>query len=186
MASETSEASDSEALKPQTSSTTPTTVMASGNTMDRFMSVANWRKPRTGRKSQTHLSLARDGRDGMERGLPVLSSGDAENDSLQEPKEWEMAENYENVSGTLRSRTLGEQSSKVVSDIRELGNIAKASVTEAAHELRDQGSAMLEAGRERVTHYRDDFERAIAAHPFRSVLIAVGIGALLGLTMRRS
>lgn len=39
MASETSEASDSEALKPQTSSTTPTTVMASGNTMDRFMSV---------------------------------------------------------------------------------------------------------------------------------------------------
>ncbi len=97
-----------------------------------------------------------------------------------------MAESYENVSGTVRSRTLGEQSSKVVSDIRELGNMAKASVSEAAHDLRDQGSALLEAGRDRVTHFRDDFERSIVAHPLRSVLIAAGVGALLGLTLRRS
>jgi len=98
-------------------------------------------------------------------------------------------------SGSNRSTTLGEQSQKVAEDVRELGNIALSSAGEAVKsvkergnealgEARERGQELLDKGRAGVTRARDGFENYVSENPFRSVLIAAGIGALIGYSLR--
>jgi ElaB/YqjD/DUF883 family membrane-anchored ribosome-binding protein len=82
------------------------------------------------------------------------------------------------------ARSLGEQTSKVAEDVRELGHIALTSAGEAIQSVKDKGSAALETGREKATEAREGFEGYVADNPFKSVLIAAGVGALLGYALR--
>jgi len=90
--------------------------------------------------------------------------------------------------------TIAEQTSKVAEDVRELGNIALAGAGEALQSVKERGSEalerakekghdLLEKGRERVNRTRDGFEDYVAEHPFKSVLIAAGVGALIGYSL---
>jgi len=94
-----------------------------------------------------------------------------------------------------RPTTLGEQTSKVAEDVRELGNIAlsgagdalksvKERGSEAVDMVRERGHEALEKGRERVGQAREGFEGYVAENPFKTVLIAAGIGALIGYSLR--
>ena len=90
-----------------------------------------------------------------------------------------MAQEQENV------RKLGEQSQRVIEDVRELGSTALASVEEVACELRERGSAALDAGLEKVNAAKGRFDSVIIDHPVKSVLLALGVGAFIGCAMRR-
>lgn len=94
-----------------------------------------------------------------------------------------------------RATTLGEQASKVGEDVRELGNIALAGAgdaikavkergSEAVEMVRERGQEALEKGRDRANQARDGFEGYVAENPFKTVLIAAGIGALIGYSLR--
>lgn len=83
------------------------------------------------------------------------------------------------------TRSLAEQSHRVLEDVRGLGASAVASATEVADQLRERGSAAYEAGKEKATLAKGQLELAISENPLKSVLIAVGIGALLGYSLRR-
>lgn len=95
-----------------------------------------------------------------------------------------------------RAHTLGEQTGKVAEEVRELGNMALAGAgdvlksarergSEVVEKVRERGSQVLEKGRERVTEARDGFEVYVAENPFKTVLIAAGIGALIGYSLRK-
>ena len=87
-----------------------------------------------------------------------------------------------------RAPTLGEQSKKVAEDVRELGSLAVAGASDALQAVKERGSQALEAARERgkagVERARDGFEGYVSENPFKSILIAVGVGALLGYSLR--
>ncbi len=82
-------------------------------------------------------------------------------------------------------RNLGEQSKKVLRDVRELGAIAVENVGRTVNQLKDQGRGVLKRGRERATGVQDGFTTYVAEHPTKSLLIALGIGTLLGIIVRR-
>lgn len=105
------------------------------------------------------------------------------------------------VPSTSRSSTgnrgpsLGEQTGKVADDVRELGHLALAGAGEAIQHAkergnealgsaRERGEELLEKGRERMTKSGESLESYIIEHPFKSVLLAAGIGLLFGY-MRR-
>lgn len=94
-----------------------------------------------------------------------------------------------------RSTTFGEQTSKVAEDVRELGNIALSGAGEALQSVKERGSEVLENARDRgqqllqkgkakAEDAKEGFEGYVAENPFKSVLIAAGIGALIGYTLR--
>lgn len=79
---------------------------------------------------------------------------------------------------------LSEQSSKVAEDVREFGQVALDTAGEALKTVKRRGGESLDRGRERVGAARDGLEGYVSDNPMRSVLIAAGVGALIGLGMR--
>jgi ElaB/YqjD/DUF883 family membrane-anchored ribosome-binding protein len=88
-------------------------------------------------------------------------------------------------SSASRGRTLSEQSARVVDEAQELGRVALAGAGEAAAQLRSSGRDALETGREKAVAAKGRLEELIAEHPLKSVLIAVGVGAVLGALLDR-
>ena len=86
---------------------------------------------------------------------------------------------------TAGGRTLRRQSRKVIADVKELGAIALENVGDTVTRLKDQGRGTVAKGRQKVKAARAGIESLVADHPVRSLLIAVGVGALLGIAMRR-
>ena len=82
-------------------------------------------------------------------------------------------------------RNLSEQSHRVLEDVRELGHVAMESAGEAAGQLRERGSAALEAGKERAGAAKGQFDKVVGDNPMKSVLIALGVGAVIGYALRR-
>lgn len=86
---------------------------------------------------------------------------------------------------SVRPTTLGEQTSKVAEDVRELGHIALSGAGDAIQAVKERGSEMLEKGKAKAEDARAGFEGYVAENPFKTVLIAAGIGALIGYSLRR-
>lgn len=83
------------------------------------------------------------------------------------------------------TRTLAEQSGRVADEVKQLGRVALDSAHDAATHLREGGGELLERGRERAVKAKNDFGHLVAAHPMKSVLIALGVGAAIGMALRR-
>lgn len=83
-----------------------------------------------------------------------------------------------------RANTLGEQTRKVAEDVRELGSMAMAGAGEALAGARETAEEALARGKASLGKARDGFEGYVAENPFKSILIAAGIGALIGYSLR--
>ena len=62
---------------------------------------------------------------------------------------------------------------------------ARASVDEAVDDLSDRGSAMLNAAQEAAMSVEESLEDVIAERPLATVGLALGLGFLIGVTLRR-
>jgi ElaB/YqjD/DUF883 family membrane-anchored ribosome-binding protein len=52
--------------------------------------------------------------------------------------------------------------------------------------MRDKGAHALEVGKEKATSFGRGFETRVSANPWKSVVIAAGVGALIGFALRRA
>jgi ElaB/YqjD/DUF883 family membrane-anchored ribosome-binding protein len=91
----------------------------------------------------------------------------------------------DNAAGRTGTRTLAEQSGRVMSEVQELGRTALETASEAAAHLRDSGREAFAHGKERVVEAKGNFEHVVSANPLKSVLIAAGVGIALGLVLSR-
>ncbi len=80
---------------------------------------------------------------------------------------------------------LREQAHVVGEDLRALGGVAKEAADEKLHEARRAAREVYLEGRQRAEGELDRFSAHIRENPIQSVAIAAGIGALLGLLLRR-
>ena len=100
-----------------------------------------------------------------------------------------MSANYDATMGGSSSsnagRSLSEQSGKVLHEMHELGRVAKTSAGELATSLREKSEAALDAGRERAKVAKADLEESIRENPLKAVLIAAGVGVVLGWALHR-
>jgi len=88
-------------------------------------------------------------------------------------------------SRTGSTRRLSAQSGKVIDDVRELGRVAVAEAAHAASHLREKGRRALGTGVKKARRAKLRFDELIAENPVKSLLIALGFGALLGFALRR-
>lgn len=90
-----------------------------------------------------------------------------------------------NRTTTTAARTLTEQSGRVADEVKQLGRTALDSAHDAATHLREGGGEMLAHGRERAMKAKSELDKFIGANPMKSVLIALGVGAAIGMALRR-
>ena len=88
------------------------------------------------------------------------------------------------VSNELQG--LKDQSGRVLDDVRELGQMAASSASVGANEIRARGLEALKSGRDRAVALKGNLETSASENPWKSVLIAAGVGALIGFALRRS
>jgi ElaB/YqjD/DUF883 family membrane-anchored ribosome-binding protein len=78
------------------------------------------------------------------------------------------------------SDRLGAQAKVVKKDLQEMGDIARDATQEKLGELRENASGYYQQGQDKVQGVVSAVEQSIVQQPLKSVLIAVGIGLVLG------
>jgi ElaB/YqjD/DUF883 family membrane-anchored ribosome-binding protein len=73
----------------------------------------------------------------------------------------------------------------VTKDLQEMGNIAGDAVQENLGQMRETASKYYEHGRDQAHKVERSFEQFIRDQPFKSLLIAAGVGIFLGRFWRR-
>jgi ElaB/YqjD/DUF883 family membrane-anchored ribosome-binding protein len=79
----------------------------------------------------------------------------------------------EPVVAAKTPRTLAE-------DLQELGGMAREMATEKVEQVRSNVASCANEGRERVRSVEHSIEEYIREQPLKSMLIATGVGLLLG------
>lgn len=70
--------------------------------------------------------------------------------------------------------------------IREVGGQIRDAATEKYGELRDQAEEYYEHGRKRAMELEQGLEDYVREKPIQSLLMAAGVGVLLGILWKRS
>ena len=78
------------------------------------------------------------------------------------------------------SDRLRKQAKKLTKGLRELRGTAKIVAQEKLRQIRENGSMRYDEGRGKVHRAELTVERLIQHRPFKSVLIAAGVGVVLG------
>ena len=86
--------------------------------------------------------------------------------------------------GTAAS--LRDTAGQVGENLRNLGSQVRDTATEQYGQLRDQASDYYEQGRQRATDWEHSLESYVQEKPIQAVMIAAGVGVLLGLLWERS
>ena len=81
---------------------------------------------------------------------------------------------------------LGDKATEVGQNLRDLGTQVRDTAKEKYEQLREQASDYYQQGRERATEWEHRLESYVQEKPLQAVMIAAGVGVLLGLLWKRS
>ena len=81
---------------------------------------------------------------------------------------------------------LKEKAQEVGENLREMGGHVREAASEKFHELRDQAGDHYTHSRDRAREWEHSLESYVKEKPVKAVLIAAGVGLLLGLLWKRS
>lgn len=95
-----------------------------------------------------------------------------------------MNEPTEQGQGTTEQ--LRDTASQVGQNLRDMGGQVKDAAREQYENLRDQASQYYEQGRERAKEWEQNLENYVQEQPVKAMLIAAGVGFLLGALWKRS
>ena len=84
------------------------------------------------------------------------------------------------TKATTKSDRLRAQSKEISRDFKEMGGIAKEAAQEQLGHVRDNATECYEQGRDKVRGAARTVEQYIRERPVNSVLVAAGVGLLLG------
>jgi ElaB/YqjD/DUF883 family membrane-anchored ribosome-binding protein len=81
---------------------------------------------------------------------------------------------------SVTAEKLRDQGATVASDLRELGRLTNDAAREKLDQARQVASRMVDRGRQKVGEQREQLESYVRERPLNAVLIAAGVGILLG------
>lgn len=79
-----------------------------------------------------------------------------------------------------------ETAQQVQENLRNLGSQVRDQANQQYGQLRDQATQYYEQGRQRATEMEQSLEQYVHEKPIQSLLIAAGVGMLLGVLWKRS
>lgn len=82
--------------------------------------------------------------------------------------------------------SMTEQAQQMGQHLRDLGGQVRDQAREKYSQISDQAREYYEQGREKAQEWEQGIESYIQEKPLQSVLIAAGVGVLLGLLWKRS
>src|SRR3954468_737539 len=88
--------------------------------------------------------------------------------------------------GGAGAAQLKEKAQEVKDNLREMGTQARDVAKEQYENLRNQASEYYDQGRERINEYQESLEQYVQEQPIKALLIAAGVGMLLGIIWKRS
>jgi ElaB/YqjD/DUF883 family membrane-anchored ribosome-binding protein len=80
---------------------------------------------------------------------------------------------------------LKNKAADVVEDVRAMGGQVGKAAREQYENLRSKASDYVDQGREKAEEWEDSVESYIKAKPVQALLMAAGVGVILGLLWRR-
>jgi len=84
------------------------------------------------------------------------------------------------------AQAAGEQAKQVADNLRDLGGQVREAAREKYSQLSDQAHEYYDQGRQKAHEWEEGIESYIKEKPLQSVLIAAGVGVVLGLLWKRS
>lgn len=81
---------------------------------------------------------------------------------------------------------IGKQAEEVTKDLEKMGGIVRDAAEEKFAQMRDQTAEYYEHGQDKVRSAVCAFEQFVQQQPFKTVLVAAGVGWLLGRFWKRS
>jgi ElaB/YqjD/DUF883 family membrane-anchored ribosome-binding protein len=81
---------------------------------------------------------------------------------------------------------ISNDAGKAADQVRETASQVRDAAQEKFNEMRDQASEYYEQGRQRAMEWEQGLEDYVQQQPIKALLIAAGVGALLGFLWRRS
>jgi ElaB/YqjD/DUF883 family membrane-anchored ribosome-binding protein len=87
--------------------------------------------------------------------------------------------------GHSAAEDLKDKAADVVEDVRAMGGQVGKVAREQYENLRSKASDYVEQGREKAEEWEDSVESYIKAKPVQALLMAAGVGVILGLLWRR-
>ena len=91
----------------------------------------------------------------------------------------------EGQGGGEGQANLRESAQQVGQNLRDLGGQVRDTATQQYGQLRDQASDYYQQGRERAMEMERSLEEYVHEKPIQSLLIAAGVGMLLGILWKR-
>ena len=88
--------------------------------------------------------------------------------------------------GGGQAGNVGQSAANVQQNIRDMGGQLRDAASEKYNELRDQAQEYYEQGRERAMEWEQGLEGYVREKPLQSLLIAAGVGMLVGMIWKRS
>jgi len=83
------------------------------------------------------------------------------------------------------STDIGSAARQVGENLRDLGGQVRQTATEQYEQLRDQASDYYEQGRQRALEMEQGLEQYVQEKPIQALLIAAGVGMVLGWMWKR-
>jgi ElaB/YqjD/DUF883 family membrane-anchored ribosome-binding protein len=83
------------------------------------------------------------------------------------------------------SSHIGQQLGVLGEDVKELGRMGKDAIVEKIGAVKDAAGHAVAHGRDKVVEYRDAVADRTREQPIKSLLIAAGVGALVGIVLGR-
>lgn len=84
------------------------------------------------------------------------------------------------------SQGIGATASQMGQQIRDMGTQVRDQATQRYEQLRDQATDYYNTGRQRAHEWEKGLEDYVHEKPLQAVLIAAGVGVLLGVLWKRS
>ena len=78
-----------------------------------------------------------------------------------------------------------EKLAETTENVMDIGHIAKDAITERLGSLKSAAAHGVQEGKARLHDLEENFEERVREQPIKYVMIAAGIGALVGLLMFR-
>ena len=83
-------------------------------------------------------------------------------------------------------QTLKDSAGQVSQSLRDMGSQVRDQASEKYNQLRDQAADYYQQGRQRAEEWEQGLEQYVQEKPIQSLLIAAGVGMLLGILWKRS
>jgi ElaB/YqjD/DUF883 family membrane-anchored ribosome-binding protein len=96
-----------------------------------------------------------------------------------------MSRQGEGQEGQGTTGQLRDKAQQVGEGLREMGGQVRDAAREQYDRLRDSANEYYEQGRQTAREWQENVETYVQEQPVKSLLIAAGVGVLIGLLMKR-